>query len=181
MPAASAEPAHDAGAGSAPASRRQPGAMEPRRILQDAVAAKALDAWLQNRHQTLFPLTLNLRILDPAARRLIVRMVAASVLAGGAAPASEERQRIQQDLAAAGAGEEERALLDAALDEPGPLPPLLGALQEARLGAHAYAASLIALDRRADTGRAWLHYLATRFRLPSEVILGLERRQRRRR
>ena len=158
--------------------RRHGGAPDPRWVLRDVLATKALGAWLQNRHQTLFPLTLNLSAVDPQARLLLIRMVALSALAGGAAP---ERGRLWGDLAAIGAGEAERAAFEAELAAPTPLPPLLHALQEVHLGAHAYAASLLVRDRRAETGRAWLDYLAARFGLPAEVVLGLQRRRRMRR
>lgn len=162
----------------ATAARQHSIALAPRRVLDDVLASKILGAWLQNRQQTLFPLTLNLRVVDPEARSLLVRMAAASALAGGATPAAAERERLSQELTMAGASEAEQALLQAELAGPMPLPLLLRALQEARLGAHAYAASLLALDRRAGTSRAWLDYLAARFGLPPEVILGLQRRRR---
>jgi hypothetical protein len=164
-----------------PAERQHGGAVAPRRMLDDAIASKTLDAWLQNRQQTLFPLTLNFRIIDPKARGLLVSIAAASALAGGAVPTAVERERLSQELTAAGAGEAEQALLQAELDRPVALPPLLLALQGARLGAHAYAASLLALDRRVETSRAWLGYLAARLDLPPEIILGLHRRRRWRR
>jgi hypothetical protein len=165
----------------AAAPRRHGGAPQPRRILQDVLASKTLGAWLENRHQTLFPLTLNLGVVDPAGRGLLVRIVAASVLAAGAAPSMAERERLWQELVAVGASEAERTAFEAELAVPAPLLPLLRALQEAHLGAHAYAASLLALDRRAGTGRAWLDYLAARFGLPPEVVVGLQRRRRSRR
>jgi len=161
--------------------RRHGSAPDPQRALQEVLAAKVLNAWLANRHQTLFPLTLNLASLDPPARLLLMRMVALSVLAGGAPPSPAECDRLWQALAAIGAGPAERAAFEAGLVTPMPLPPLLSALQEAHLGPHAYAASLLVLDRQAGTSRAWLEFLAARFGLPPEVVLGLQRRRRARR
>ncbi|WP_165943317.1 DUF533 domain-containing protein [Roseicella aquatilis] len=161
--------------------RRHGGPPAPRRLLEEMLAARTLGAWLQNRQQTLFPLTLNLRVVDPAARPLLVRMVAASALAGGAVPTAAERERLWAELEAAGAAAAERLAFEAELAAPEPLPPLLRALQEAHLGAHAYAASLLALDRGSATSRAWLDYLTARFGLPPEVVAGLQRRRRWRR
>ena len=165
----------------AAAPRRHGGAPEPRWVLRDVLASKTLGAWLANRHQTLFPLTLNLNVVDSDGRALLVRIVAVSALADGAAPSLIEREHLWQELAAVGAGEAERAAFEAELAAPTPLPPLLRALQDAHLGAHAYAASLLALDRRAGTDRTWLDYLAARFGLPPEVVVGLQRRRRARR
>lgn len=161
--------------------RRHGSAPDPQRVLQEVLAAKVLNAWLANRHQTLFPLTLNLASLDTAARLLLMRMVALSVLAAGTSPSPAGRDRLWEDLAAIGAGPAERAAFEAELETPTPLPPLLAALHEAQLGPHAYAASLLVLDRQAGTGRSWLEFLAARFGLPPEVVLGLQRRRRARR
>jgi hypothetical protein len=153
---------------------RLPPERDPQRALREALAAKALHAWLQNRHQTLFPLTLNLRVLDPGARALLVRLVAASAAlapGGGAEPG-----RLRDALDGAGAGDAEGRLLEEALAAPDPLPALLEALREAGLGAHAYAAALLVLDRRGPVERAWLDFLAARFALPAEVSGDLERR-----
>jgi uncharacterized protein DUF533 len=158
----------------APPRRQPPPAQDPQRVLREVLATKALHAWLQNRHQTLFPLTLNLRVLDPGARALLVRLVAASAamaLDGGAEPG-----RLGAALDGAGAGEAERRLLAEALAAPAPLPPLLDALREAGLGAYAYAAALLALGRRGPVECAWLDFLAARFALPAEVTGDLERR-----
>ncbi len=161
--------------------RRHGSAPDPQRVLQEVLAAKVLDAWLANRHQTLFPLTLNLALLDPPARLLLMRIVALSILASGATPTPAERDRLWGELGAINAGQPERAAFEAELTAPTPLPPLLSALQEAHLGPHAYAASLLVLDRQAGTSRSWLDFLAARFGLPPEVVLGLQRRRRARR
>ena len=161
--------------------RRHGSAPDPHRVLQEVLAAKVLNAWLANRHQTLFPLTLNLASLDPPARLLLMRMVALSVLAGGVQPSPAERDRLWAELGSIGAGQAERAAFETELAAPTPLPPLLTALQEAHLGPHAYAASLLVLNRQAGTSRSWLDFLAARFGLPPEVVLGLQRRRRARR
>jgi uncharacterized membrane protein YebE (DUF533 family) len=157
--------------------RRQRLGMQPQRIVMESLAAKLLHGWLQNRHQTLFPMTLHFGTLDQRSRGLVVQVMALAATADGDADA-EEQERITQALAGAGAGEAEHRLLAEALASPPPLGPLLREVQAARLGAHAYAASLLALDRHSRANRAWLDYLAARLGLPAEVISGLNRRQR---
>ncbi|GGC56618.1 hypothetical protein GCM10011504_38730 [Siccirubricoccus deserti] len=143
----------------------------------EALAVKVLHGWLQNRHQTLFPLTLNLRSLDASGRELLVHMMATAAEADGGVDA-KERERIERALAATGAGEAERRLLPQAMRQPRPLGQLLREAQEAHLGAHAYAASLLALDQRSRVNQAWLDYLAARLGLPAEVTNSLNRRYR---
>jgi uncharacterized membrane protein YebE (DUF533 family) len=77
-----------------------------------------------------------------------------------------------------GAEEAERRLLPRVLAEPRALAPLLRDVQAARLGAHAYAASRLALDPRSPVNRAYLDYLAARLRLPAQVVNSLSRRYR---
>ncbi|MCI0757010.1 DUF533 domain-containing protein [Teichococcus vastitatis] len=157
------------------AQRRGAAPPPPYRVLQEAVAAKLLHAWLQNRHQTLFPLALNLRNLKPEVRALLVELLAA-----GARMASLEEdgvsQRASAVLATMGGGAEEAALLDRALQQPQPLPGLLDGARDAGLGAHAYAAALLLAGRSGRLERAWTDYLAARFALPAELVLDLERR-----
>jgi uncharacterized membrane protein YebE (DUF533 family) len=160
----------------APTRRHRQGP-EPQRIVQEALAAKVLGAWLQNRHQTLFPLTLNLGTLDEAGRALLLRMMVAAADADGGIDQAEQ-DRIAAALDAIGAGEAERRLLPEAIRAPMPLGALLHQVQEARLGAHGYAASLLALDRRSRVNQAWLDYLAARLALPAEVTASLNRRYR---
>jgi hypothetical protein len=160
----------------ADAAPRAPGppVRAPETVLREALATKLLDAWLQNRLQTLYPLTLNLRVLGPEARGLLVQLAAGSaamVWDGGA-----DRGRLLAALATAGGGEEEVRLLDRALAEPAPLPPLLEALRQAGLGAHAYAAGLLVLGRSGAVERAWLDFLAARLGLPGTITADLERR-----
>jgi uncharacterized membrane protein YebE (DUF533 family) len=160
-----------------PPNRRHRLGHEAGRIVQEALAAKVLGAWLQNRHQTLFPLTLNLGTLDAAGRALLVRMMVAAADADGGIDQAEQ-DRIAAALDAIGGGEAERRLLAEAIGAPVPLGTLLRQVQEARLGPHGYAASLLALDRRSRVNQAWLDYLAARLALPAEVTASLGRRYR---
>jgi hypothetical protein len=151
---------------------------DPARLLHEATASQVLHAWLQNRQQTLFPLTLNLRLAGPEQRALLVRLAAASAALCLDEAAADAGRRLHAALAPAGAGEEERRALEAELAAPSPLPPLLEAIREAGLGAHAYATALAALgeERGGPAGRAWLDLLAARFALPAELAGSLRRR-----
>lgn len=161
--------------GPAPPARRRRQGPQPQRIVMEALALKVLNAWLQNRHQTLFPLTLNLQSIDPPGRELLVHMMVAAAEADGEVD-QDEQGRIIRALDAAGGKEAERILLRRALDQPRPLAKLLRAAQEAHLGAHAYAASLLVLDQRSRVNQSYLEYLAARLSLPAEVTNSLNRR-----
>lgn len=150
---------------------------EPERTLETAVATKVLGGWLANRQQTLMPHTLNFRALPPEQAVLLVGVMAAAALADGRAEASR-RRHLPMALRRAGAGEGEEWEMARALDDPQPLPPLLAAVQEQGLASHAYAAALMAADRRSRASRAFLGYLAARLGLSAEVAGSLERRYR---
>jgi uncharacterized membrane protein YebE (DUF533 family) len=156
------------------APRRRPLAHPPQRQLQEEVAAKMLHAWLQNRHQTLFPLALNLRNLEPEQRLLLVQAMAASATMAGGNEAS-----LAGLLPSIGGDAAERAALAEAVRAPPPLPGLLQALQRAGIGAHAYTVALLA-SQGGRAGQAWLDYLAAFFALPAEVTRDLQRRSGRR-
>ena len=134
-----------------------------------------LHAWLQNRHQTLFPLALNLRNLPGAQRDLLVQsMVASAAMAGGStAPLESLLPRLGGDAEAAGT-------LAAALAQPPSVAPLLQALHRAGLGAHAYHVALLVGSGGGRLGQAWLDYLAACFELPVQVTRDLQRRSGRR-
>ena len=150
-------------------------ATRPEAILQESLATKVLHGWLGNRQQTLYPLVLNLRNLNGHERALLAEVMAATVTAGRAPPA-ERGQAALQALARLGAGEEEARRFAAALDRPRPVQDMLAEVQDAGLGPHGYAASLLAADTREPASRAWLGYLAARFALPPEVVVSLDRR-----
>lgn len=158
-------------------SRRGRPAGRPREVVVEALAQKVLHGWIQNRHQTLHPLALNLRSLRPAEVGLVVHAMAAALAADGQVD-QDERARVQGSLSRIGAGEAERRLLAEAVGKPRPLGPLLGELQAANLGSHAYAASLLALNQRSTVNRLYLEYLAARLAIPNDVVAGLNRRYR---
>jgi uncharacterized membrane protein YebE (DUF533 family) len=160
----------------APAPRAE-GLAAGRAVLRDALAEKVLRAWAQNRQQILVPLTLNLARMEPPGRGLLIGAMAAALAADGEVTL-RERRRLDVVLGRIGGDAADRAAAAAALDRPPDLFALLAALQAASLGAHAYAASLMVLERRGEVGRAWLGFLAARFALPPELVAPLVRRYR---
>ena len=159
------------------ASRRDRHAGRPMAVVVESLGQKVLHGWLQNRHQTLLPLTLDLRSMGIAERTLVLRTVAAAMAAGGQGC---DLDLAQGALARIGAGERERRLLADAFAGtlPTDRPDLFDALQEARLGTHAYGAALLAVDQRDRVTQRWLAYLAARLALPDDAVASLHRRYR---
>lgn len=160
----------------APALAASPPA-DPDQALREAVAAKVLDGWLANRHQTLMPHTLNFRALAPEEARLLLAVMAASAQADGAVDDAEARQ-LPLALARVGAGEAEAREIERLLAEPQPLSALLARIQGEGLAAQAYAAALLAINSRGRANRSFLEYLSARLGLGRDVAAGLERRYR---
>lgn len=142
--------------------------------LRAALAQKVLHGWAQNRQQVLVPLALNLGRLEPGPRGLIVQAMAAALAASGAVTEADRRRLAAAlvrlgDASAAGAA-------TAALDRPPHLLELVAELERARLGAQAYAAAALVLDRRVAVQRAFLDWLGARFALPPPLLAGIARR-----
>ncbi len=149
----------------------------PHSVLQMAVAQKVLGAWLQNRHQTLYPLALNLRTMDAERVGLLLQVVAAALWASGP-PNAAEVDRVSGWLGSVGADSVRRASLPGLLEAPQPLPALLEAVLAARIGPFAYAVALAALDQRQLVNRLFLDYLAARLAIPTDVSRSLAQRYR---
>ncbi len=149
----------------------------PERDLQAVVATKILGGWLSNRQQTLMPHTLNFAVLSPDQSSLLVAVMAAAAQADGVVDASAARQ-IPLVLRRVGADDGLARQLEAAFDVPQPLGSLLAEVQAAGLATHAYAAALLAIERRGRANRAFLRYLSARLGLAPDVASSLERRYR---
>ncbi len=154
--------------------RRDRHAGRPQAVVLESLGQKVLHAWIQNRHQTLLPLTLNLRSLDAAERLLVVRVVAAAMAANGRGC---DLDLAYGALTRIGAGERERRSLADAFGEPA-VPQLFDALLAARLGTVAYGAALLAVDQRDRVTQRYLAYLAGRLALPDDAVASLHRRYR---
>ena len=152
-----------------------------RTMLREAVLAKVLHGWLQNRHQTLFPLSVNLAALDRAQRATLAGMAAVCLLADGPqAPNRAEREtRTRRWLTAAGADPATLAALDDALASPPATSRLLESVVAQDVGPTAYVAALVALDTRDGPGLHLLDYLAARLALPATLVRSANRRYRR--
>ena len=145
--------------------------------LQDTLAQKVLHGWVQNRNQTLHPLTLNFAVLNLAQAELLLEMAALALAAGGDVGESQLR-RASAALEAAGGGAL-AARLPALLDSPRPLHVVFNALREADLTGSAYAVTVAAVDQRDLTNRAFAAYVASRLAIPETVSRSIGRRYRR--
>ena len=112
----------------------------------------------------------------PERRRLLVLAMAAALAAGGA-PADAAQARLAAAMIRIG-GAAELPAACAALADPPDLLALLREIEAAGLGAHAYAAASLLLDRRLAAERAFLEWLAARLALPPALLAGIARRYR---
>ncbi|WP_210529785.1 DUF533 domain-containing protein [Rubellimicrobium arenae] len=151
--------------------------VEPGRALEVALGTKLLDGWLANRHQILVPHTLNFQALSSDEGHLLLRIMAAAAQADGQVDLRESRQ-IQLALQRVGAGAAEAEWLDTALGELQNLAALLAEVQRMGLATHAYAAALLAINRRGPANQAFLTYMAARLGLAADVAGSLDRRYR---
>jgi uncharacterized membrane protein YebE (DUF533 family) len=150
------------------------------RVLMDSMAEKVLHGWLQNRHQTLFPLTVNLRTLDGGQAATLAQWTAVAALAtGDAAQAETAALETRNWLASVGADAASLAALDAAITAPPALDRTLVAVAIQGLSAYAYVAALIATDPRDAATPPFLDYVAARLALPTTVVRSATRRYRR--
>jgi uncharacterized membrane protein YebE (DUF533 family) len=86
------------------------------------------------------------------------------------------RARLDAALERIHASDEQRALLESALEKPLSLREVLRDVKEPQVGAIYYAASLLAIDRRKRVNRYYLRYLSARLQLSAELARDLERR-----
>jgi hypothetical protein len=165
----------DAEPEAAPSGRRHRPLPEPRAHVELVLSQKVLHGWLQNRHQTLFPLAVNLRNMEPDQAAQLAAMAAIAARAGGG-PAEEGLQRAATWLRSLGADAGVLRAFDEASQHPPALSATLTSLQEAGLAPYAYVAALIALDPRDAVGRRFLDYLAERLALPPTLVRSADRR-----
>lgn len=146
-------------------------------VVAESLGAKVLHVWLQNRHQTLYPLTVNLRTMEPRDAALLAQMMAVALLAGGPKLETERAEAAAAWLASVGADEAAQATLHAALATPPPLSRLLHEIQQTDIAAYAYVVALAA-GQRDPAGQLFLDYLAVRLGLPASVVRSANRRYR---
>lgn len=148
-------------------------------MLREAVLSKVLHGWLQNRHQVLFPLSVNLATLDPGRRATLARITAIALLADDDPTHDEREARARRWLLAAGADPATLEALDDALADPPATSRTLDAVDAQGLAPYAYVAALVALDTRDAAGLHFTEYLAARLALPATLVRSANRRYRR--
>lgn len=146
-------------------------------VLLATVAQKILHGWLQNRHQTLYPLTVNLGTLDAARRESLAQLMAISALAAPGGP-GDRITPIQEWLISVGADRQMLATFDAALAAPPSVSSVIDAILQHRLGAYAYILALKAVDPHHLSSGHFLDYLGERLALPTTVMRSATRRYR---
>jgi len=157
--------------------RRQRELPSAESIMAEVVAEKVLHGWLQNRHQILYPLTMNLKAMEAGKLALLAQMLAIGLLSE--ADAQEGRREAALAWFTELGGERGREAALSALAAPMPLDRLLAAVQEEGLMAQAYVAALVSVSQHSPAGRLFLGYLAARLALPHKVVRSAERRYRR--
>ncbi len=170
----------DAGllAGGSP-GRRQRQLASPRAVVMESLGGKVLHAWVQNRHQTLYPLTVNFRMLEPPQAALLAQVMAVVLLADPTPPDAARIEAATSWLGTVGAEPAVQAALRAALETPRPLSRMLHEVQQSDMAPYAYVVALAAGPSHDPAGQLFLDYLAARLDLPTEVIRSANRRYRR--
>ncbi len=100
---------------------------------------------------------------------LLIRAMIAAANADGEITA-QERGRILSALDEAGAGPEERRVVEQELDRPQSLDSLVQAVHDPQTAEQVYMASMMAVDRNSETERSYLQYLATRLRIDPQRL-----------
>jgi uncharacterized membrane protein YebE (DUF533 family) len=139
------------------------------------LAQKVLNAWLRNRHQLLFPFTVDLRRLDVRETELVIHAMIAAALADGSMD-GKERTRMEAALDLTGGSG--ASILDDVLQHPRSLNEIVAEAQDAKTAALIYAATLLVVDRSRPVNRYYLKYLAARLQLPDELVGSLRQRYR---
>jgi uncharacterized membrane protein YebE (DUF533 family) len=110
--------------------------------------------------------------LDDAHAMLLIRAMIAAANADGAI-APDERQRITSKLDQAGAGADERAVLERELENPRSVDQILHDVHDQETAEQVYLASRIAMNPDTAAERAYLEFLAARLELPGDRLAEL--------
>lgn len=162
------------------ASRRDRPADPGAAMVADALAAKLLHGWLQNRHQTLVPLTLNLRVLSPEQRRVVAGGLAALLLAGRArAEALGRAPKLREWLRELGADAETQAAFDGALDATPSLDTVIESAQALDLTVYLFVAAVVCAEASQPASLLLPEVVRARFDLSSAIVRSATRRYRR--
>ena len=146
----------------------------------EALGGKLLHSWLQNRHQTLMPLSLNMALMSPRQRQGLARILASMLLAGRpAADASEAAPGLRAWLAGLGADDAVLIDFDQALETPLPLNVMFETALADELMIYAYVATMMASDTRFPVSVMLCDMVQARFNLPPALVRSAIRRFRR--
>lgn len=160
--------------------RRERDANDGTAVVHDALGAKVLHGWLQNRHQTLMPLTFNVATLSAPQRAALARMLASFLLIGR--PSSEAADfgpTLRIWLGSVGGDPDTLMAFDQALTVPLPLNETFDLAQELGLSIYAYVAALMASDTRYPVSVMLCDMVQARFDLPTAIVRSATRRYRR--
>ena len=146
----------------------------PESVIEASLAQKVLFGWMQNRHQTLYPLVLNLRNMNASEKQVIVGAIALALQAGE--PDDPPAQRAETWLRSVGGGDGEIAALAEVRRAPCPIDAFVASIRGAGQGPQAYAASVGALSRRELVNRRFHDYFAARLGIADEVARSMNRR-----
>lgn len=105
---------------------------------------------------------------DQQALLLIRAMIAAANADGEITP--DERRHILDTLDEAGAGAEERRIVEQELDRPQPLDSLLQSVKDQQTAEQVYLASRMAVNEQSEAERSYLQYLASRLKLDPQRV-----------
>ncbi|MEE7449794.1 hypothetical protein MRF4_19340 [Methylobacterium radiotolerans] len=173
---------NDSGSGRQPSdagreavSRRNREIAPGRRQISEAIGQKVLHGFLQNRHQTLMPLSISLGRIADAERAAIARFAAVAVRAGSADAALEP---VRACLIGFAADAEMLAAFEAALQSPPPLDAALGGLTDPEVALIAFILCLVAARRAGPAAGAFADYVALHRGLPTAAVRAAERRYR---
>ena len=149
-------------------------------VINETLGVKLLHGWLQNRHQTLMPLTLNMSIMTRDQQDALARIMATLLLAGRPADAAAEFSPVLRTwLSGLGAGIDTVATFDAAIEAPLPLNALFETAQAGELTIYTYVAALMASDTRYPVSVMLCDLVQARFDLPTALVRSAVRRYRR--
>ena len=151
--------------------RRERDANDGTAVVQDALGVKVLHGWLQNRHQTLMPLTFNVGALSATQRLTLARMLASLLLIGRPLPeATDFVPTLRTWLGGVGGDADTLMAFDQALTAPVPLNEAFDLTQELGLSTYAYVAALMTSDTRYPVSVMLCDMVQARFDLPTAVV-----------
>ena len=146
-----------------------------RRQILEVVGQKVIHGFLQNRHQTLMPLSVNLARLPGVERTALARFAAVVARSSGPTPVLDP---IRAWLVASGADAEVFATFDDALRTPPPLDEALAGLSDPDTSLIGFILCLIAARAAGPPGWAFADYVALHRGLPTTAVRAAERRYR---